>query len=179
MDETRILTGLPARVAMWIAACSIGLAASGAVPIIRAFSSSYAALPVEGPQSEQGTDPRGSGDGHAGARQSEAPLAKAMVVRRNGVWCAECGVIASMRRSVRSDGTVSPGAVVAGLAGTASGGTSGQAVPSDGEAMAGYEFTVRFRDGSAIVFNETTPRTWQPGSRVIVIGRTHASSALR
>jgi hypothetical protein len=174
MDETRILTGLPPRVAMWIAACFIGLVASGAVPIIRAFSFSYAGLPVEGPQFEQGTDPPGSG-----ARQSQAPLAKAMVAPRNGVWCAECGVIASMRRSVRSDGTVSPGAVVAGLAGTASGGTSGQAVPSDGETMAGYEFTVRFRDGSAIVFNETTPRTWQPGSRVIVIGRTHASTVLR
>lgn len=176
MDETRIPTGLPARVAMWIAAFFIGLLASGAVPIIRALSSSYAGLPVEGPQFDQGNDPRGSGDGRARARHSEAPLA--MVARRNGVWCAECGVIASMRRLVRSDGTVSPGAIVAGLAGTASGGTSGQAVHSDGETMAGYEFTVRFRDGSAIVFNETTPRTWQPGGRVIVIGRTHASTVL-
>jgi hypothetical protein len=32
-----------------------------------------------------------------------------------------------------------------------------------------YETTVRFRDGSTAVFNETTPRTWRTGGRVIVI----------
>jgi hypothetical protein len=33
----------------------------------------------------------------------------------------------------------------------------------------GYEITVRFRDGKLMVFNEATPRTWRPGSSVIVI----------
>jgi hypothetical protein len=33
-----------------------------------------------------------------------------------------------------------------------------------------YETTVRFRDGHTAVLNETTPRTWRTGGRVIVIG---------
>ena len=33
-----------------------------------------------------------------------------------------------------------------------------------------YEFTVRFRDGSNRIFNDTSPRDWPLGSRVIVIG---------
>jgi hypothetical protein len=38
------------------------------------------------------------------------------------------------------------------------------------ERSRGYETTVRFRDGHTAVFNETTPRTWRTGGRVIVIG---------
>lgn len=174
MGQTRIQLALPARVPPWIAAIFIALlVASGTVPIIRAFSPSYAGIPVERAPSVQEADPRGPGDIHAKAGQPEVATAGAIIARRNGVWCAECGVVASMRQLVLS------GDAGAALAGSASVGTAGQAMPADSATMAGYEFTVRFRDGSSIVFNETTPRTWRPGSRVIVIGRTLASTELR
>jgi len=175
MDKTRFQLEWPARLPMWIAAIFGLLVASGAVPIIRAFSPSYAAIPVERGTLTPGADPRGSGDTHAKARQSEVPVAGAVIARRNGVWCAECGVVASMRQSVHTGDTGNSATVVARLAGSASDGTSGQASPSDKSTRVEYEFTVRFRDGSAIVFNEATPRTWRLGSRVIVIGRTQAS----
>jgi hypothetical protein len=179
MDQTRIHLALPARVPLWIATVFIGLlVASGTVPIIRAFSPSYAGIPVEHRTFGQGADPRGSGDAHAKARQPEVPVADAVVARRNGVWCAECAVVESMRQLVPSGEAGESGIAVARLAGSATGGSTGQAVPSHNATRAGYEFTVRFRDGSAIVFNEATPRTWRPGSRVIVIG-PHASTDLR
>jgi hypothetical protein len=37
------------------------------------------------------------------------------------------------------------------------------------ESSAGHQVTVRHRDGSTSVFIETTPRTWRPGSRLILI----------
>ena len=40
----------------------------------------------------------------------------------------------------------------------------------------GYEITVRFRDGKLMVFNEATPRTWRPGSSVIVISALAANN---
>jgi hypothetical protein len=61
--------------------------------------------------------------------------------------CTDCGVIESMRQSERP--TV------------------------DGRH---YEFTVRFRDGSTTIFNETNPRMWRLGSRVMVIGRANTAN---
>jgi outer membrane lipoprotein SlyB len=180
MDLTRIQLGLPARVPPWIAAIFIGLlVASGTAPIIRAFSPSYAGIPVERAPSVQGADLRASGDAHTKAWQLEVAATGAMIAHRNRVWCAECGVVESMRQLVRSGDAGDSGTAVAGLARSASGGTPSQAISSDNATRLGYEFTVRFRDGSAIVFDEATPRTWRSGSRVIVVGRTHASTDLR
>ena len=39
-----------------------------------------------------------------------------------------------------------------------------------------YELTVRFRDGSTIVFNEATERSWRSGNRVIVIRGANSST---
>lgn len=174
MDQIRIKLALPARVPPWLAALFFAsLVASGTVPIIRAFSPSYAGIPVERAPSLPGTHAHGSGNVDPSAGQPEVAAAGAVVARRSGVWCADCGVVASMRQLVRTgDAATTP-------AGTASGDTAGPATPADGATMVDYEFTVRFRDGSAIVFNEATPRTWRPGSRVIVIGRSLASTDLR
>jgi hypothetical protein len=59
--------------------------------------------------------------------------------------CPDCGVITTIRRSRGA---------------------------ADSGAGRGYETTVRFRDGTTTVLNEAGPRSWQPGSRVMVIGRT-------
>lgn len=40
----------------------------------------------------------------------------------------------------------------------------------------GYGLTIRFRDGSTMVLEEDTQRSWQTGSRVIVIRGANASS---
>lgn len=173
MDQIRSQLALPARMPPWVAGIfATLLVASGTVPIIRALSPSYAGIPTDRAPSAQRADPRRSGDIHGKDGLPEVAAAGTVTARRSGMRCAECGVIVSMRRLVRSDDA---GAT---LGGSASGGTAGQPMPADGANMPGYEFTVRFRDGSVLVFNEATPRTWRPGSRVIVIGRGPASTEL-
>lgn len=178
MDQTRIQLALPARAPPWIAAIFIAsLVTSGIIPIIRAFSPSYASIPVERAPSVQSADPRGSGNARTKAQQLDVAVG-AMIARPNGVWCADCGVVESMRQVVRAGEAGDSGTADARPAGSATGGTAGQAKPSHDATRAAYEFTVRFRDGSAIVFEEATPRTWRPGSRVIVIGRSQVSTDL-
>jgi hypothetical protein len=58
--------------------------------------------------------------------------------------CAECGVIESLRQ-IDTHGEYSA------------------------ESTKGYEFTIRFRDGSRRVYTEATPRAWRLGSQVRVI----------
>ena len=53
-------------------------------------------------------------------------------------------------------------------------GGSGGAVAVSAVEVRLYEITVRFRDGSTTVLDEASPRTWQLGNRVIVIGRSSA-----
>jgi hypothetical protein len=56
------------------------------------------------------------------------------------------------------------------------GGASGSAIAAHAITGNGYAITVRFRDGSTTVLNEASPRTLPLGSRVMVIGRSMASS---
>jgi hypothetical protein len=56
--------------------------------------------------------------------------------------------------------------------------TSGGAAAPDVLPGKRYEITIRYRDGSAAVFNEASPRTWRLGARVIVIGRADTSKQL-
>jgi outer membrane lipoprotein SlyB len=53
---------------------------------------------------------------------------------------------------------------------------SGGAIVAKPTTSKSYEITVRFRDGSTTVFNETGSRTWRLGARVIMIGRSIASN---
>ena len=88
--------------------------------------------------------------------------------RRSRTWCPECGFVESIRHIERSGN--------AGVAGGVASGTSGTAIVANTVTGKDYEITVRFRDGSTTVLNEASPRTWPLGSRVMVIGRSNASS---
>jgi hypothetical protein len=74
-------------------------------------------------------------------------VARDTIDRRSRAWCAECGVVESIRQ-------------IAG---------SGGAIAANTTTAKGYKITVRLRDGSSTVFNEANPGTWRLGSRVIVI----------
>ena len=45
-----------------------------------------------------------------------------------------------------------------------------QAVPRAGDVPAGFEFTVRLRDGSIRTSTSTSQGTWLPGDRIILMG---------
>jgi len=62
---------------------------------------------------------------------------------RAGTRCPGCGVVESMRQT---------------------------GPPGDTGMLASFEVTVRFRDGSRVVYSEASPRTWRVGTRVIVLG---------
>ena len=153
----------PARV--WIAGISICLlAASGTVAIVRSSSASYASIPDERAPARLGAAPRGAEETLAKDLQADLASAPGTINRRSRARCPECGVIESMRR-------VKPSADI-----KVAGRVSGSAIAADAMATNGYEMTVRFRDGSTTVFNETNPRAWRLGSRVMVIGRSVASN---
>jgi len=57
--------------------------------------------------------------------------------------CPQCGVIESVREVAPDDGS---------------------------DALSRYEVTIRFRDGTATMFDAAKPRAWRLGSRVNVIG---------
>ena len=89
--------------------------------------------------------------------------------RRKAMWCRECGVIESMRQieSTRemAEHYDAHRRALPSLYG-------GEIEPASGArdgAARHFEFIVRFRDGRTQVFSETTPRSWQTGSRVMVI----------
>lgn len=162
-----------ARVPMWIAGTTICLlAAAGIVAIVRSIPVSYASVQDEGALSAHAAAPGPSDD--ANSKDTLAYLAPAVSTtnRRNRAECRECGVIESMRRIERAGDVSGQHKVDVELARA----VSGDAIASNTAGGHRYEFTVRFRDGSTMVFNETTSRTWRPGGRVVVIG---GSSALR
>ena len=140
----------PARAALWIAGISIGLfAVLGIAAIAPSVPDSLDATP--------GGDPPA---GNPELRVEAAPVAAAARVR---VRCPECGVVESIRQIGRSGADL------------AAGGAPDPAVAAGDTADNGYEVTVRLRDGSRTVFTEPSPRTWRPGSRVLVIGRAAAA----
>jgi hypothetical protein len=144
----------PKRVPMWIAGISIGLlVASGTVAIVRSIPASYANIMDEGVPSKHQVASSESEDVRVDDLHANLSAAHDSINRRNRAWCSECGVVESMRQITASGGAIAASALTA----------------------KGYEITVRFRDGGTTVFNEASPRTWQLGSRVIVIGRSNAS----
>lgn len=162
---------LPRRRSMWIAGISIFLlVASGIVAIGRSIPDSYANIPDEGALSEQGSESSASADAHTGDPRLQLALAHASVSRRNLAACAECGVIESMRQIEHTGDFARQDAVGTQTTQRVAGAASGTAVAATAITGKGYEFTVRFRDGKTTVFRASSPRAWQLGSRVIVIG---------
>ena len=96
--------------------------------------------------------------------------------RRNRARCPTCGVVESMRK-IECQSDVG-GQYIADIkvARGVTGGASGSAIAANAVTGTRYEITVRFRDGSTTVFNEANARTWQLGSRVMVIGRSSVAS---
>ena len=161
---------------LWIAGISICvLAASGIVAIARSIAASYAGIPNEDVPRKRGAAPSGSDSGPAINPQSLAE-AEDTITRRNRARCPACGVVESMRKIERQGDGGGQYTADVKIARSVTGGASGSAIAANATTGKGYEITVRFRDGSTTVLNEASPRTWPLGSRVMVIGRSSASS---
>jgi hypothetical protein len=162
---------------MWIAGISICvLAASGIVTIVRSIPASYAGIPDEGAPSTRGAAPSLSEDARVDDPQARLAIAPDTISRRNRVRCPDCGVVESMRKIERSRDVGTQDSSNLRVARSVSSGVSAGAIAASAIAEKNYEITVRFRDGSTTVFNEANARTWQLGSRVIVIGRSSVAS---
>jgi len=166
----------PVRMRIWIAGISVCLlTALAAIVITRAIPASYAGIPGENEPSRHGAASKGSADADGTDPQERLTAPLATSNRRSHARCAECGVVESMRQVERSSDAGRQGVIASKVARAASEGTSGGTIAANAP-VKGYETTVRFRDGRTAVFNETTPRTWRSGSRVIVIAGLPASS---
>jgi hypothetical protein len=164
-------------VPLWIAGISICvLAASGIVAIVRSIPASYASIPNEDAPLKRGAAPGGSEDRPAINPQPPLAEARNTINRRNRAWCPACGVVESMRKIERPGDVGGQYTADIKVARGASGSASGSAIAANAVTGKGYAITVRFRDGSTTVLNEASPRTWPLGSRVMVIGRSNASS---
>jgi hypothetical protein len=118
----------------------------GTVAIVRSIPASYASIPDEGATSKLGTPANRSDDARADDPRAPAGVARETINRRNRAWCAECGVVESIRQIAGSGGAIAANTTAKG-----------------------YKITVRFRDGRMTVLDEASLRNWQLGSRVIVI----------
>lgn len=116
---------------------------------------------------------------------------------RASTWCAECGVIESVREiATKGEGSglgAVGGAVVGGVLGHQVGGGRGKdvmtVVGAVGGALAGnevekrvksnksYEITVRFDDGTSRVFTEANAPTWRVGDKIKVVNGMIQSNA--
>jgi hypothetical protein len=133
-------------VPIWIAGVFVCLSATlGTVAIVRSISASYASIPDEN-ASTLGAAASRSGDVHADDPRARGTVAPDTINRRNRAWCAECGVVESIRQIAGSGGAIAANTTAKG-----------------------YKITVRFRDGRTTVLDEASLRNWQLGSRVIVI----------
>jgi hypothetical protein len=169
--EIRTQLARPAYLPTWIAGiCLCLLVASGVVAVVRSIPASYGSIPDDDASSKLALAPSGSAEARADAPQADVAVARNTTNRRNRVRCLRCGVIESMRQIAGQDA-----ADVKPLEGVSSG-KSGGAVAASAVAGKLYEITVRFRDGSTTVLNEASPRTWQLGNRVIVIGRSNGEN---
>jgi hypothetical protein len=161
----------PARLPMSIAAIFICLlAVLGITAITRSIPVSYANIPAENAPSKGRTAPARSEDVTAEELLSPLAAARATVKRRNWASCPGCGVIESMRQTGPPQNVLRQAAIAVRVAGSNPGGASGGAIAGGGAARKGYEFTVRFRDRSTMIFSEASPRAWGLGTPVMVIG---------
>ena len=166
----------PAHLPMWIAGTFISLiAVLGIAATLRWTPASYANILDEGALSRHGAVPSGFEDAQAIDAQAQFDVARPAVNRRSRVWCDECGVVESMRQIKRFRDVGGQSSVVAAVGGDVGGREPNPAIAATSGPQMRYEFTVRFRDGSNKAFNDTSPRAWPLGSRVIVIGRSNAS----
>jgi hypothetical protein len=173
--EMRTHFTTPSRLPMWIAGISISLtAALGIAATLRWMPASYANIAGESAPFEHGAASNGSED--TLAKGPQAGRGQARATSRNRSWCDECGVVESMRQIKRSGDVGGQDTVIAAAGGDIASREHDRAIAAKGSAEMRYEFTVRFRDGSSKIFNDTSPRAWPLGSRVIVIGHSNASN---
>lgn len=90
-----------------------------------------------------------------------------------GSRCTECGVVSSIRR-IDGGANVAVNGPGMDFGDTAARGKFKAIVQRRDTPAAVYEFTIRFRDGSTMRFNDSSPRTWRLGSRVVVVGRSES-----
>jgi ribosomal protein S27AE len=163
--KIRLPFGPPFLVPTWIAGVSIALlVASSTIAIDRLIPASYANVPREEALLRAKDEP---------ARTVPGPV---MVDHVHRASCTDCGVIESMRQSERSTVDLRQGTYDTKVSRGVPAGASGNAVAASAAKAVNYEFTVRFRDGSTTIFNETNPRMWRLGSRVMVIGRAKTAN---
>ncbi len=165
---------LPARAWSWSAGTVVCLlATSGVVAIVRAVPFAYANGPGELSQIERDQASDRSTDLRAAEQQAPDVSAQRSDTARFRANCAECGTIASVReipawRDVGwRDRVDVKGPRDAGI-------TSTIALAPASERI--YEVTVRFRDGTTTVFNESGTPTWRVGNHVIVIAGANLSA---
>lgn len=82
--------------------------------------------------------------------------------------CAECGVIVSTREIDARDEGAGLGAAGAAVAGNQDG--------IRAKSTRHYEITIRLADRSSRVINQSSPASWRPGERVIVIDGANPSN---
>jgi hypothetical protein len=155
-SSSKLSARAPVRVA-GIVVCL--LAASAVGVILRSIPASHAGIPD-------------ATDAHANDPQSLSAVSRPTINRRSGASCSECGVVASIREIERPEGPGGQETLGVKVAARVSGG----AIVAGPTTRTSYEITVRFRDGSTVVFNEAGPRTWRLGARVIMIGHSLASN---
>ena len=165
---------LPARAWTWSAGAVVCLlATSGVVAIVRAVPFAYANGPGEVRAIEPSETSDRSADLRAAEEQSPDAAARLSNTTRNRASCTECGTIASVREipAWRDAGWRErvdvKGPQDAGI-------TSTIAIAPASERI--YEVTVRFRDGTTTVFNESGTPTWRVGNHVIVIAGANLSA---
>jgi hypothetical protein len=169
-DHARLMQlKLPARPPLWLIAVSFcSLAVWGTIAILRSIPASYANIPAEGAVSRQAALSNAGADAQPNDTQSHLAIAPPTSKRAT---CSECGVVASIRE-IERPGVGHQDTIDAKFAPHVSGG----AIIARAITGKSYEITVRFRDGSTTVFNETGTRTWRIGSRVILIGPSIAAN---
>lgn len=106
---------------------------------------------------------QGSNGVFAPAVPHDAAAASASAAPGAGAFrCAECGVIASMRKIEAPDELLAvhaPGRIASGNRGETNGTPGGK-----------YAITIRLQDGSMRVITDAHPARWRPGERVNLIG---------
>lgn len=162
---------------LWIAGLAICLLAASAVfAILRSIAVSYASIPEDSESASQEPAARGSDGGRAGNPQSNDVAAQVSNSLPNRAGCRECGVIKSISHIERYGDVGAQDKADGKVAGRISGRSFGSTVAGSGATGKSYDVTVRFRDGSTMIFNEATPRAWRTGSRVIVIAGSSGSN---
>jgi hypothetical protein len=144
----------------------VGCAVLGIATLTKAIPASYASMPAE---------PAGTGTGAlqseiAGPDDGSGPVSAATLPatsrRANRAWCPECGVVESIVELVPYADLAERHMVPVNIDDDTKGAAGDRAHVAPARRFA---MTVRFRDGTTTVFQESTARTWRPGVRVRVI----------